>query len=84
MKLKRILAVATSVLMAGTMLFTLAACKKQPTVTPEPPVGTGEGLEFKANYVGETTYEDGSLDYGDGQFSNPDSWGDDDGGAARS
>ena len=82
MKLKRILAVATSVLMAGTMLFTLAACKKQPTVTPQPPVGAGEGLVFKANYVGESTYEDGSLDYGEGQFSNPDSWGDEDGGAS--
>lgn len=81
MKLKRLFAVATSVMMAGTMLVTLAACKK-PVVPPEEPEGEGAGLVFTPNYVGESNYQDGSLDYGEGQFSNPDSWGEDDGASA--
>ena len=78
MKLKRLLAITTSVLMAGSMMISLAACKK-----PDPPEEVeGAGLEFTPNYVGESNYQDGSLDYNEGLFSDPDSWGDDDGASA--
>ena len=68
MKLKRLFAVATSVIMAGTLLFTVAACKKDPK--EEVPEGDPSGLVFKANYVGETTYEDGGSNYEGGMFGN--------------
>ena len=72
MKLKRLFAVAISVMMAGTMVFTLAACKKTPDEKPDDgSTGEGAGLVFKANYVGEPTYEDGSTNYPDGIFGNP-------------
>lgn len=75
MKLKRLLAIATSVIMSGTLLFTLAACKKDPI---EDEKGDPSGLVFKANYVGETNYEDGSSNYDGGMFGNPEEGEDED------
>ena len=60
MKLKRLFAVSVSLVMAGSLLFTLAACKDD---TPGGDYDPTSGLEFTANYVGHPTYQDGATDF---------------------